>query len=81
MTNTIHQLIAKDLESKMKVSPFVFHKQISKEMTFPTFKKIYEGKLGNSIPLSKYIAIYKALGEKEINISGEGVRLLVKIGY
>jgi hypothetical protein len=79
MTNTIHKLIAKDLESKLKVSPFAFHKEISKEISYPTLKKILEGVGGNSIPLSLYVKIYKAIGEKEINISGSGVRLLVKL--
>jgi len=79
-TQAMHKLISEDLKEKLRdKSAFVFHKEVSKEMTYPTFKKIFDGIGGDSIPLGKYLAIYRALGEKEINISGDSVRLLVRV--
>jgi hypothetical protein len=83
MTNTIHKLIANDLNSKMdahSISKYYFHTKLG-ICSEPTLTRILNGKGGKSIPFQIVCELYKAMGEKEINISSEGVRLLVKIGY
>jgi hypothetical protein len=83
MIKELQTLIGNDIKEKMykkAVSKYEMHRKMS-VCSEPTLTRILEGESGKTINLDLLFKIYKALGEKEINISGEGVRLLVKIGY
>jgi len=76
----INKGIGIDLSKKLtdkKISQYYIHTVLGL-CSQPTLTKILKGNNGNNIPLSKIIDIYKAIGEKEINIENNGVVFIVR---
>jgi hypothetical protein len=80
-TNTVLKLISKDLKLRLESSTITKYHLTENLMicSRPTLERILKGKNGKAIPFQIVCELYKSLGEKEINISGSGVRLLVKL--
>ena len=77
----IHEAIAKDLKSKLKVhnlSPYKFYKNVSQEVSEVTIQKLIKAKGGHAISLKVLMHIYKSLGYDSIDINEEGFKLYVK---
>lgn len=76
----VYKAIGKDIEQKLKekkVSKYHIHTSLN-ICSQNTLTVILKGESKNSYPFDKVKNIYKALGEKEINISSKDFKLYVR---
>jgi hypothetical protein len=77
----IHKQIAIDLNTKIKaknITKYHLHKTLN-TCSEPTLLKILRGNGGKTLPWSIIVKIYRALGETEININKEELKLFVRL--
>ena len=81
MVEKISKLIGDDINNKLieRGIPRMYIYKNCGICSEPTLLKILRGQISNVVPLSKIIAIYKAIGENEINIHSDYFSIKIKI--